>query len=54
MTRIKCCGMTRVEDALFAAQLGADAIGVVLTARSKRQVSLEQAKTIVEIGRAHV
>jgi phosphoribosylanthranilate isomerase len=48
MTRIKCCGMTRVDDALFAAQLGADAIGVVLTARSKRQVSLAQAKTIVD------
>jgi phosphoribosylanthranilate isomerase len=48
MTRIKCCGMTRVEDALLAAQLGADAIGVVLTARSKRQVSLVQAKAIVD------
>jgi phosphoribosylanthranilate isomerase len=48
MTRIKCCGMTRVEDALLAAQLGADAIGVVLTAHSKRQVSLAQAKTIVD------
>jgi phosphoribosylanthranilate isomerase len=48
MTRIKCCGMTRVEDALLAAQLGADAIGVVMTAHSKRQVSLAQAKAIVE------
>ena len=48
MTRIKCCGMTRVEDALLAAQFGADAIGVVLTARSKRQVSLVQAKAIVD------
>jgi len=48
MTRIKCCGMTRVEDALLAAELGADAIGVVLTARSKRQVSLRQARAIVE------
>lgn len=47
MTRIKCCGMTRVEDALLAAQLGADAIGVVLTARSKRLVTLEQAQAIV-------
>lgn len=47
MTRIKCCGMTRVEDALLAAQLGADAIGVVLTARSKRRVTLDQAQTIV-------
>ena len=48
MTRIKCCGMTRVEDALLAAQLGADAIGVVMTSRSKRQVSLPQAKAIVD------
>jgi phosphoribosylanthranilate isomerase len=47
MTRIKCCGMTRVEDALLAAQLGADAVGVVLTARSKRRVTLEQAQGIV-------
>ena len=48
MTRIKCCGMTRIEDALLAAQLGADAIGVVLTARSKRRVSIEQARAIVQ------
>lgn len=48
MTRIKCCGMTRIEDALLAAELGADAIGVVLTAHSKRQVSIAQARTIVE------
>jgi phosphoribosylanthranilate isomerase len=48
MTRIKCCGMTRVEDALLAAELGADAMGVVMTARSKRQVSLERARAIVD------
>jgi phosphoribosylanthranilate isomerase len=47
MTRIKCCGMTRVGDALLAARLGADAIGLVFTARSKRQVSLAQAREIV-------
>jgi len=47
MTRIKCCGMTRVEDALLAARLGVDAIGVVLTARSKRRVALDQAASIV-------
>lgn len=47
MTRIKCCGMTRIEDALFAARLGADAVGVVLTARSKRRVTIAQAQAIV-------
>ena len=46
-TRIKCCGMTRVEDALLAARLGADAVGVVFTARSRRQVSVAQARQIV-------
>lgn len=46
-TRIKCCGMTRVEDALLAAELGTDAIGVVITARSKRRVDLAQARAIV-------
>lgn len=46
MTRIKCCGMTRVEDALLAAQLGVDAIGMVFTARSRRQVSLAGALAI--------
>lgn len=48
MTRIKCCGMTRVEDARLAAHLGADAIGMVFTARSRRQVGLRQARAIVE------
>lgn len=48
-TRIKCCGMTRPEDALLAARLGADAIGVVFTARSKRRVTLGQAQAIREV-----
>lgn len=47
MTRIKCCGMTRVEDALLAARLGADAIGLVFTARSKRCVTLARAREII-------
>ncbi|WP_114238389.1 phosphoribosylanthranilate isomerase [Dyella sp. C9] len=48
MTRIKCCGMTRVEDAQLAASLGADAIGLVFTARSKRRVTLAQARAIAD------
>lgn len=47
MTRIKCCGMTSVDDALLAARLGADAIGLVFTVRSRRQVTLAQAQAIV-------
>ncbi|MDI3261888.1 MAG: phosphoribosylanthranilate isomerase [Fulvimonas sp.] len=47
MTRIKCCGMTRVEDALLAARLGADAIGMVFTARSRRCIDLAQGRAIV-------
>jgi phosphoribosylanthranilate isomerase len=47
MIRIKCCGMTRVEDAVLAAELGADAIGLVFTARSRRRVDIAQARAIV-------
>ncbi len=46
-TRIKFCGMTRLEDALAAAELGADAIGMVLHADSPRRISHEQARQIV-------
>lgn len=47
MTRIKCCGMTRPDDALLAARLGADAIGLVFTARSRRQVTPAHAQEVV-------
>jgi phosphoribosylanthranilate isomerase len=45
-TRIKFCGMTRVEDAREAARLGADAIGLVFYAPSTRAVEIEQAQRI--------
>jgi phosphoribosylanthranilate isomerase len=47
MIRIKVCGMTRPEDALLAARLGADAIGLVFYDGSPRCVSEEAAGVIV-------
>ena len=44
--QIKICGITRAEDARLAADLGADALGLVFFQGSKRHVSLEQAQQI--------
>lgn len=44
--RIKFCGMTRVEDALAAVELGVDAIGVVLAERSRRFAGIARAREI--------
>ncbi|KAF3976878.1 MAG: phosphoribosylanthranilate isomerase [Methylococcales symbiont of Iophon sp. n. MRB-2018] len=46
-TRIKICGFTRVEDAVAAAKLGVDAIGLVFYPPSPRSISIEQARNIV-------
>jgi phosphoribosylanthranilate isomerase len=48
MFRIKICGITSTEDALLAAEAGADAIGLNFYAQSPRHVAAEQASEIVE------
>jgi phosphoribosylanthranilate isomerase len=49
--RIKCCGITRPEDARFAEACGADAIGVVVFSGgvSRRVVSVERAREIFDV-----
>lgn len=45
-TRVKVCGITREQDALAAAQLGADALGFILWRPSERYVDPERAGRI--------
>lgn len=45
-TRVKFCGITRVEDAVLAASLGVDAIGLVFVPGSPRSVNTTAAAEI--------
>jgi phosphoribosylanthranilate isomerase len=47
MTWIKICGITNLEDALAAADAGANALGFVFYPKSSRYVTLEIARSIV-------
>lgn len=49
MTRIKCCGLTRVDDVQLAASLGADAVGFVMTRKSKRFVDPASAARLRDV-----
>ncbi|MCM3352146.1 hypothetical protein M3616_23615, partial [Bacillus velezensis] len=49
-TRIKLCGLSRPEDVLHAAALGADAIGLVFYPKSPRAVSIAQAAELASLA----
>lgn len=46
-TRVKICGITRPEDAVAAAEVGVDAIGLVFYPRSPRNIDANRAKEIL-------
>ncbi len=45
---LKVCGITRLEDALLASDLGVNAIGFVFYEKSPRYISPEDAKRIIQ------
>jgi phosphoribosylanthranilate isomerase len=47
-TRVKICGFTQASDAVKAAQLGVDAVGLVFYPPSPRNIGIDQAIEIIK------
>ena len=54
MLRVKICGITQLDDARLACDLGADAIGFIFYAKSPRYITVEDAAAISEQLPDHV
>ena len=51
MTRVKICGLSRLDDALAAAEAGADYLGILFEPRSRRRLDEDDARELVRAFR---